>query len=130
LPGASGLQKELVNNEEKPKNTDKHRRETQTRIPQQNGDKARQEDNSSPPPKRQKSAIPVMLRKFSIQLITIYQGSIRYLLPVACRFTPSCSEYAKQAILKYGFLQGSHLALKRILACHPFSGKAGYDPLT
>ena len=45
-----------------------------------------------------------------------------------CRFTPTCSEYAKQAISKYGVLKGLFLSIKRILKCHPF-GKYGYDPL-
>ena len=45
-----------------------------------------------------------------------------------CRFTPTCSEYMKQAINKYGVIKGIHLGFKRLLKCHPF-GKFGYDPL-
>lgn len=45
-----------------------------------------------------------------------------------CRFTPTCSQYAKQAINKYGILKGSFLACKRVLKCHPFHA-GGYDPV-
>ena len=45
-----------------------------------------------------------------------------------CKYQPTCSEYAKQAIEKYGAIKGSFLAVKRILKCNPFS-KGGYDPL-
>lgn len=45
-----------------------------------------------------------------------------------CRFVPTCSEYAMQAIEKYGALKGGYLAIRRILKCHPFH-KGGYDPL-
>jgi putative membrane protein insertion efficiency factor len=71
----------------------------------------------------------MVLKKIPLLLLDIYQSYIRTLLPVCCRFSPSCSEYAKQAILKYGFLKGLGKAIKRLLLCHPFSGKAGYDPL-
>lgn len=70
-----------------------------------------------------------MLQRISIALITLYQKFIRIGLPSCCRFIPNCSEYAKQAILKYGLLKGTLKTTKRILQCHPFSGKAGYDPL-
>ncbi len=46
----------------------------------------------------------------------------------SCRFIPTCSEYALQAIEKYGTLKGTYLAIRRILKCHPFH-KGGYDPL-
>ena len=46
----------------------------------------------------------------------------------SCRFIPTCSEYALQAVEKYGALKGSYLAIRRILKCHPFH-KGGYDPL-
>lgn len=45
-----------------------------------------------------------------------------------CRFTPTCSEYMKQAVERYGTLKGLRLGIKRLLKCHPF-GKFGYDPL-
>lgn len=70
-----------------------------------------------------------MLKSIAVRLITNYQNYIRPGLPVGCRFSPSCSEYAKQALIKYGFLKGTLKALKRILACQPFSGESGYHPL-
>ena len=70
-----------------------------------------------------------MLERPSLFFIDIYQNYIRVLLPSSCRFSPSCSEYAKQAILRYGFWLGTWKAARRLLHCHPFSGKAGYDPL-
>ncbi|MBU3958474.1 MAG: membrane protein insertion efficiency factor YidD [Candidatus Omnitrophica bacterium] len=70
-----------------------------------------------------------MLEKIFIGLINIYQQYIRPRLPSSCRFIPSCSEYARQAIIKYGFGKGILKAVKRIVLCHPFSGRSGYDPL-
>jgi len=71
-----------------------------------------------------------MLQAISVYLIEEYQKYIRMALPGCCRFWPSCSDYAKQALIKYGFLKGLIKALKRLFQCHPFSGKSGYDPLT
>ncbi len=70
-----------------------------------------------------------MLKEVALNFISIYQDYIRTVLPSSCRFTPSCSEYTKQAILKYGFLKGGLKAIRRLFSCHPFSGRAGYDPL-
>jgi len=70
-----------------------------------------------------------MLAKIAIRLLDIYQRYVRIILPAACRFSPNCSEYTKEAILKYGFFKGCVKGLKRLLLCHPFSGRAGYDPL-
>lgn len=61
-------------------------------------------------------------------LIRFYRIFISPLKPSCCRFTPTCSEYALQAIEKYGALKGSWLAVKRIIRCNPFC-KGGYDPL-
>ncbi len=66
--------------------------------------------------------------KFLIFLIRIYQKYISPLKAPSCRFYPSCSLYAIEALKKYGALKGSYLALKRILKCHPFHS-GGYDPL-
>ena len=67
------------------------------------------------------------MRYIAIFLIKIYQS-----LPLSshsnCKFTPTCSEYTKQAIIKYGVLRGSLKGIKRILRCNPFS-KGGYDPV-
>ena len=61
-------------------------------------------------------------------LIRFYKRFISPALPNACRFTPTCSEYAYQAIGKYGALKGTYLAVRRLLKCHPFH-PGGYDPV-
>ena len=63
-----------------------------------------------------------------LALIAFYRTCISPLLPPACRYTPTCSQYAREAIQKYGAFKGGWLALKRILRCNPFS-KGGYDPV-
>ncbi len=68
------------------------------------------------------------MRRALVLLIRGYQAGISPLLPGACRFTPTCSEYARQAIESHGPLRGVWLALRRLLRCHPFGG-AGYDPV-
>lgn len=68
-----------------------------------------------------------LLKKIALFLIGIYQKISKYTPPV-CRFYPTCSEYTRQAIEKYGFLKGSWLGIKRISKCHPWH-KGGYDPL-
>jgi hypothetical protein len=60
--------------------------------------------------------------------IRFYQICISPLLGPSCRFTPTCSEYARQAILKHGPFKGLYLAIRRILRCHPWGG-SGYDPV-
>ncbi|MGO9409131.1 MAG: membrane protein insertion efficiency factor YidD [Spirochaetia bacterium] len=61
-------------------------------------------------------------------LITGYQHLISPLFPSSCRYVPSCSQYTKEAILKYGVIKGSYLGARRILRCHPFHD-GGYDPV-
>jgi len=61
-------------------------------------------------------------------LIRVYKYLISPLLPPSCRFYPSCSCYAEDALRKYGFIKGSWLAVKRVSRCHPFSA-GGYDPV-
>ena len=68
------------------------------------------------------------MRKIMILLIKFYQKAISPFLGKRCRFYPTCSEYTKQAVEKYGALKGLYLGLIRILKCHPFH-KGGYDPL-
>ncbi len=71
------------------------------------------------------------MKRILIFFINIYQKNISSLVSqngVHCKFYPTCSEYTKQAIEKYGALKGSFLGIKRILRCNPFS-KGGYDPL-
>ena len=60
--------------------------------------------------------------------IRFYRRHISPMFPPCCRFTPTCSVYAIQAVEKYGALKGGFLALKRILKCHPFH-PGGYDPV-
>lgn len=61
-------------------------------------------------------------------IIRFYQRFISPLTPPTCIYTPTCSEYAIQAIRKYGALKGTFLAAKRIGRCHPFH-EGGYDPV-
>ena len=63
-----------------------------------------------------------------ILLIRFYQTAISPHTPPACRFTPTCSQYALEAIKKYGPFKGGFLAIKRILRCNPWGG-SGYDPV-
>jgi putative membrane protein insertion efficiency factor len=63
-----------------------------------------------------------------IGLVKFYQYCISPLTPASCRYTPTCSQYASEALRKYGALKGGWLALKRILRCHPWGGH-GYDPV-
>ncbi|MGL4986387.1 MAG: membrane protein insertion efficiency factor YidD [Treponemataceae bacterium] len=60
--------------------------------------------------------------------LRFYKKYISPLLPAACRFYPTCSEYAYGVIEKYGIAKGFLLSIKRLLRCHPFS-KGGYDPV-
>ncbi|MCI1959966.1 MAG: membrane protein insertion efficiency factor YidD [Clostridia bacterium] len=69
-----------------------------------------------------------MTKKIMLSLIRFYQLAISPYHKPCCRFTPTCSRYAYEAIIKYGALKGGYLALKRILRCNPFC-KGGYDPV-
>lgn len=60
--------------------------------------------------------------------VSFYKYCISPLTPASCRYVPTCSEYAVQALKKYGPFKGFYLAVKRILRCHPWGG-SGYDPL-
>lgn len=60
--------------------------------------------------------------------IRFYQQCISPLFPPSCRFTPTCSEYARQALVKHGPIKGLWLAIRRLLRCHPWGGH-GYDPV-
>ena len=61
-------------------------------------------------------------------LIKVYQTFISPITPATCRYQPTCSHYAKEALEVHGFFKGGKLALKRIFSCHPWGGK-GYDPV-
>ncbi len=68
------------------------------------------------------------MQKFLIVIIRIYQKMISPMLGPNCRFYPTCSQYAIDALNKYGVLSGGWLTIKRVAKCHPFH-KGGYDPL-
>jgi hypothetical protein len=68
------------------------------------------------------------IKRLFILPIILYQKLISPILPNTCRFYPSCSEYSKQAILKYGIFYGIFLSFKRLIKCHPWGGH-GNDPL-
>jgi uncharacterized protein len=72
--------------------------------------------------------ISCLLQRTLVVFIRIYQVLIRAVLKPACRFYPSCSEYAVQSIQQQGSLQGMYLTLKRLLRCHPWH-PGGYDPV-
>lgn len=69
-----------------------------------------------------------MIKKVFIYLIRLYQKILSPLLGAQCRYTPTCSQYAVEALQKYGALKGGWLAFKRILSCNPFGGH-GHDPV-
>ena len=68
------------------------------------------------------------MKKLLIKMINFYQKNISSRTIKKCKYYPTCSEYTKQAILKYGSIKGTLLGIKRIIKCNPFS-KGGYDPL-
>ena len=73
-----------------------------------------------------------MIKKIFVFIIILYQRLISPYLPQSCRFQPTCSEYAKEAIEKYGIIKGVTLASKRLTKCHPIKflgGSEGYDPV-
>jgi putative membrane protein insertion efficiency factor len=73
-----------------------------------------------------------LLRKTGIFIVLIpvhfYRYCISPLTPASCRYTPTCSQYAIEAVKKYGPFKGGYLAIKRILRCHPWGGH-GHDPV-
>ncbi len=68
------------------------------------------------------------MKKILLLLITFYRKFISPCFPPTCRFTPTCSAYALEAVTKHGAIKGSFLSIKRILKCHPFH-PGGYDPV-
>jgi putative membrane protein insertion efficiency factor len=68
------------------------------------------------------------MTKVATGLIKLYQNTLSIVLPHACRFQPTCSHYALDAIRRYGLVRGSWLTAKRIVRCNPFF-EGGYDPV-
>ena len=69
------------------------------------------------------------MKKLLLWFIRFYQRKISPAFPPRCRFIPTCSEYAVQAVEKYGAWKGGFLALRRIMRCHPFYRGDHYDPV-
>lgn len=69
-----------------------------------------------------------IVKRILLAPIWFYQHAISPYTPSACRYTPTCSEYMRQAIIKHGPLRGLWLGIKRICRCHPWGG-SGYDPV-
>ncbi|MCC9136702.1 membrane protein insertion efficiency factor YidD [Pontibacter silvestris] len=69
-----------------------------------------------------------ILKKIMLGLIWVYRNMISPLTPASCRYTPTCSQYAVDAVNKYGPFKGGWMALKRIGRCNPWGGN-GYDPV-
>ena len=68
------------------------------------------------------------MKSLLVALIRGYQYALRPMLGANCRFAPSCSDYAREAIVKHGALKGMWLAARRIARCHPYHS-GGYDPV-
>ena len=67
-------------------------------------------------------------KRIMLGMIRFYRRFISPMFPPCCRFTPTCSAYALEAIQKYGALKGGYLSVRRVLRCNPFH-KGGYDPV-
>jgi len=74
----------------------------------------------------QKQSVAV---KVALTALRIYKVYLSFLFAGSCRFEPTCSKYAYEAIERFGVMRGSWLGLKRLLRCHPLSRKFGYDPV-
>ncbi len=68
------------------------------------------------------------MKRVLLSVIRFYRRRVSPGLPRACRFYPTCSEYAEEAIQRFGAVRGGQLAARRILRCHPFA-RGGYDPV-
>jgi len=69
------------------------------------------------------------MKKIFIFFIMVYQRTFGILFTGSCRFTPTCSEYAIEAIKKHGIFKGSYFTIKRLLKCHPYHTSSGDDPV-
>ena len=68
------------------------------------------------------------MKRLLIMFVRFYQTAISPHTPPSCRYTPTCSQYAIEALQKYGAIKGSWLTFKRLMRCHPWGG-SGYDPV-
>lgn len=78
---------------------------------------------------RLKSVLPSLPVRVALLALRFYKTYLSFLFAGNCRFDPTCSQYAYQAIERFGVLRGVWLGLKRLLRCHPLSRKFGYDPV-
>jgi uncharacterized protein len=78
-----------------------------------------------PPPKERKT----VATRVALGALRFYKAYLSLLVGGSCRFEPTCSMYAYEAVERFGVARGSWLTLRRLLRCHPFSGKFGYDPV-
>lgn len=70
----------------------------------------------------------IIIRRVALLPVRFYQLCISPMFPASCRYTPTCSQYAVEAVMRHGIFRGGLLAVKRILRCHPWGG-SGYDPV-
>ena len=82
----------------------------------------------TPKAQSRKPMILRLVQRAVLDLLKAYKWAISPIFPPSCRYTPTCSEYAMEAIERYGIFRGGMKALARILRCHPFV-KGGYDPV-
>ena len=68
------------------------------------------------------------MKRALLALLRVYKAEVSPLLPAACRYTPTCSEYAMEAVEQLGPFRGTLMAARRVLSCNPFS-RGGYDPV-
>ncbi|MFH1552706.1 MAG: membrane protein insertion efficiency factor YidD [Candidatus Omnitrophota bacterium] len=69
-----------------------------------------------------------MIKKVLLTCLGVYKKAISPYVPRSCRYTPTCSEYAREAVEAFGVLKGLRVSILRVLRCHPFS-RGGYDPV-
>jgi uncharacterized protein len=78
--------------------------------------------------KHEHTVVTNIPKTIALQLLRAYKWALSPLLPPSCRYVPTCSEYAAEAVDRYGVLRGGLMAAGRLLRCHPFV-KGGYDPV-
>jgi putative membrane protein insertion efficiency factor len=76
----------------------------------------------------ERTGAPNLIVRSLAAAVGAYKRFVSPLLPPACRFMPTCSEYAREALLRHGLLRGCALAVKRLARCHPFH-RGGHDPV-